>query len=149
MKKNLILISCLLICSLQMFSQKIEKMKLTKNEIPKEYKLTEENQCKSIQASTFFKNPKMYEMIYGKIKSKEIQNFENSTDSGSILYLEFEEKFESESFVKSLLWGKSDKPTNKNPEEIYFINNILIIWSFNKESELKKLSKTKVESEKK
>ncbi|MCD1116968.1 hypothetical protein [Chryseobacterium turcicum] len=124
-------------------------MKLTESEIPKEYKLTEENQCKSIQASILFNNPKMYEMIFGKIKSQEIQNFESSKDSGSILYLEFANKFESESFVKSLLWGTSNKPTNKNPEEIYFKNNILIIWSFNKESELKKLSKTKVEAGKK
>ena len=149
MKKYLLLISCLVICSTNMFSQKIEKMKLSELEIPKDYKLTEDDQCKSIQASIFFKNPNMYEMIYGKIKSKEVQNFENATDSGSILYLEFEEKFESVSFVNSLIWGKSDKPTSKNPEEIYVENNILIIWSFNKESELKKLSKAKVELEKK
>ena len=149
MKKYLMLIICLVIYSTNMFSQKIEKMKLSELEIPKDYKLTEESRCKSIQASIFFKNPEMYEMIYGKIKSKEVQNFENETDSGSILYLEFEEKFESISFVKGLIWGKSDKPTSKNPEEIYVENNILIIWSFNKESELKKLSKAKVESEKK
>jgi hypothetical protein len=130
-----------------MFAQNISKLKLTENEISEEYKITENNQCKSIQASTLFKNPEMYEMIFGKIKSKEIQNFENSKDSGSILYLEFDEKFQNESFLKGLLWGKSDKPTNKNPEEIFVKNNILIIWSFKNDSELKKLSKKKLESE--
>lgn len=142
------LIICLVIYSTNMFSQKIENMKLSELEIPKDYKLTEESQCKSIQSSIFFNNPEIYEKIYGKIKSKEVQNFENETDSGSILYLEFEEKFEAISFVKGLLWGESDKPTSKYPEEIYVENNILIIWSFNKKSELKKLSKAKVESEK-
>jgi hypothetical protein len=132
---------------MNIFSQQIEKMKLSENEITKEYRITENNQSKSIQASTLFKNPEMYEMIYGKIKSKEIQNFENAKDSGSIMYLEFEKNFESESFIKGLIWGKNKKPTNENPEEIFVKENILIIWSFEENSELKKLSKKKIELE--
>ena len=89
----------------------------------------------------------MYEMIYGKIKSKEIQNFESSQDSGSILYLKFENDFENENFIKGLIWGKSKKPTNGNPEEIFIKKNTVIIWSFEKESVLKELSKKKIELE--
>ena len=147
MKNYLLFIGSLLMFSMNIFSQKIEKIKLTKLEIPKEYKLTENSQCKSIQANLLFKNPEMYQMIYGKIKSKEIQNFESSQDSGSILYLEFEKDFESENFIKGLIWGKSKKPTDGNPEEIFVKKNTVIIWSFEKESVLKELSKKKIELE--
>lgn len=147
MKKIIMLVSCLMIFSLNIFSQKIEKMKLLENEIPAEYKISEKNQCKSIQASTLFENPEMYEMIYGKIKSKKIQNFENTKDSGSILYLEFEKNFKGESFIQGLIWGGNKKPTNENPEEILVKDKILIIWSFNRESELKNLSKKKIDLE--
>ena len=147
MKNYLLFIGSLLMFSMNIFSQKIEKIKLTELEIPKEYKLTENSQCKSIQANLLFKNPEMYEMIYGKIKSKEIQNFESSQDSGSILYLKFENDFENENFIKGLIWGKSKKPTNGNPEEIFIKKNTVIIWSFEKESLLKELSKKKIELE--
>ena len=147
MKNYLLFIGSLLMFSMNIFSQKIEKIKLTELEIPKEYKLTENSQCKSIQANLLFKNPEMYEMIYGKIKSKEIQNFESSQDSGSILYLKFENDFENENFIKGLIWGKSKKPTNGNPEEIFIKKNTVIIWSFEKESVLKELSKKKIELE--
>jgi hypothetical protein len=63
------------------------------------------------------------------------------------MYLEFEKNFESESFIKGLIWGKNKKPTNENPEEIFVKENILIIWSFEENSELKKLSKKKIELE--
>ena len=147
MKNYLLFIGSLLMFSMNIFSQKIEKIKLTELEIPKEYKLTENSQCKSIQANLLFKNPEMYEMIYGKIKSKEIQNFKSSQDSGSILYLKFENDFENENFIKGLIWGKSKKPTNGNPEEIFIKKNTVIIWSFEKESVLKELSKKKIELE--
>ena len=147
MKKIILITSCLIMFTISLFSQKLEKIKLTELEIPAEYKLSENSQCKSIQASTLFKNPEMYEMIYGKIKNKQIQNFENAKDSGSVLYIEFEKNFENESFIKSLIWGKSDKPTKKNPEEIFVKNNVLIIWSFEDKSELKIISKKKIEIE--
>ena len=147
MKKSFILVNFLLVFSINIFAQKTEKMILFENEIPKEYKITENNQCKSMQATLLFKNPEMYEMIYGKIKSKKIQNFENPEDSGSVLYIEFEKNFKSESFIKGLIWGKSKNPTDKNPEEILVKNNILVIWSFDKKSKLKEISKKKIELE--
>ena len=147
MKKSLILLNLLTVFSINIFAQKVEKLILLENEIPNEYKIVESNKCKSIQSTLLFKNPEMYEMLYGKIVSKKIQNFENSKDSGSVLYLEFEKKFESESFIKGLIWGGSKNPTEKNPEEIMVKNNILVIWSFNKISKLKEISKKKIELE--
>jgi hypothetical protein len=107
-------------------AQTLEKIKLAENEIPTEYKLTNESQCISIQACTFYESPDMYESFIGKIKSKDIQNFENKKDSGSIMYFEFEEKFEMESFLKGLLWG-GNKATREHPEQIFVKDKILII----------------------
>ncbi|WP_310380379.1 hypothetical protein [Flavobacterium sp.] len=138
---------CLLFFSLtSLVAQNIEKLKLVDNEIPKEYTLTENDNAFSIQARLFYKNPDMYSMIIGKVKNKEVQNFQSSNDSGSIMYFEFEENFTVESFLKGLLWGQSKKPTNDHPEEFFVKGNLLIIWSFTKNSALKLLSKNKIES---
>lgn len=138
---------CLLFFSLtSLVAQNIEKLKLVDNEIPKEYALTEKEKAFSIQARLFYKNPDMYSMIIGKVKNKEVQNFEGSNDSGSIMYFEFEENFTAERFLKGLLWGQSKKPTNEHPEEIFVKGNLLLIWSFTKNSPLKLLSKNKIES---
>ncbi len=141
------IVICLLFFSLtSLVAQNIEKLKLVENEMPKEYKLTGNDKAISIQAHLFYKNPDMYSMIIGKIKSKEVQNFESSNDSGSIMYFEFEDDFSGESFLKGLLWGQSNKPTKEHPEEIFIKGNLLIIWSFTKNSELKLLSKKKIEA---
>lgn len=141
------IVICLLFFSLtDLVAQNIEKLKILENEMPKEYKLTENDKAISIQARLFYKNPDMYSMIIGKVKNKEVQNFVSSNDSGSIMYFEFEDDFSGESFLKGLLWGQSKKPTNEHPEEIFVKGNLLIIWSFTKNSELKILSKNKVET---
>ena len=144
MKNTLLLL--LFIASSNLFAQNFDKLKLAENEIPNDYKLTEESKCISIQACTFYKNPGMYSALIGKIKSKEIQNFENKRDSGSIMYFEFEKDFEMQGFIEGLLWG-GKKPTKEHPEEFFSWKNILIIWSFSQNSDLKKISKEKIELE--
>lgn len=142
--KNILLIF-LFTTSSNLFAQNFDKLKLTENEILNDYKLTEESKCISIQACTFYENPGMYSGLIGKIKSKEIQNFENKKDSGSIMYFEFEKDFVMKGFLEGLLWG-GKKPTKEHPEEFFVWKNILIIWSFSQNNELKKISKDKIES---
>jgi hypothetical protein len=127
-------------------AQTFDEIKLAENEIPTEYKLTNEPQCISIQACAFYDSPDMYEILIGKLKSKDIQNFENKKDSGSIMYFEFEKKFEMESFLKGLLWG-GNKATREHPEQIFVKDKILIIYSFPLKSSLVEVSKKKVETE--
>jgi hypothetical protein len=143
--KNILFLFAILY-SFNTSAQTLEKIKLAENEIPAEYKLTNEPQCISIQACTFYKRPDMYESFIGKLKSKDIQNFENKKDSGSIMYFEFEEKFEMESFLKGLLWG-GNKATKEHPEQIYVKDKIVIIYSFPLKSSLVEVSKKKVETE--
>lgn len=143
--KNILFI-LLITLSSNLFAQNFEKLKLTENEIPNGYKLTKESKCISIQACTFYESPGMYSGLIGKVKSKEIQNFENKKDSGSIMYFEFEKDFEMKGFLEGLLWG-GKKSTKEHPEEIFVWKNILIIWSFSQNSELKKISKEKIELE--
>ena len=60
------------------------------------------------------------------------------------MYFEFEKDFKGEGFLQGLLYGKSDKPTEAHPEEFIKKGEILIIYSFKRESDLKKLSQDKV-----
>lgn len=144
MKKSIVPFTILFLISSNLFSQSLDKFKITNEELPKEYTLTEETQCQAIQACLFYKQTNIYSSFLGKVKSKEIQNFENKNDSGSIMYFEFEKDFEGEGFLKGLLWGKSNEPTKAHPEEIIVKGKFLIVYSFKKESDLKKLSQDKI-----
>ncbi len=143
--KNIVFILTLLY-SFTITAQKFEKIKLAENEIPLGYKVTNKSQCISIQACTFYSNPEIYSSIIGKVKSKDVQNFENKKDSGSIMYFEFEEKFEMEGFLKGLFWG-GKKATREHPEEIFVKDTILIVYSFPLESKIIEVSKNKVKTE--
>ena len=140
--KNTLLLIALLITTLG-YSQTFDALKLTDTDIPEGYTLTEDLKCIAIQAHLLFKNPEMYSALIGKVKSKESQNFNNKKDSGSILFFEFENNFEKQSFIEGLLWG-GKKPSNQHPEEIFVKDNILIIWSFAQNSPLKEISKNKI-----
>lgn len=144
MKKNIYTFTMLFLISSNLFSQSFEKLKISNEELPKEYNLTVGTQCQAIQACLFYKQTDIYSSFLGKVKLKEIQNFESKNDSGSIMYFEFEKDFEGEGFLKGLLWGQSDKPTKTHPEEIIVRGEILIIYSFKKDSDLKKLSQDKI-----
>lgn len=144
MKKTFIAFTILFLITSKLFSQSLDKLKISSEELPKEYTLTEKTQCQAIQACLFYKQTDMYSSFLGKVKSKEIQNFENKNDNGSIMYFEFEKEFKGEGFLKGLLWGQSDEPTKAHPEEIIVKGNILIVYSFKKESDLKKFSQDKI-----
>jgi len=144
MKKTIIAFTILFLISSNLFSQSLDKLKISSEELPKGYTLTEETQCQAIQACLFYKQTNVYSSFLGKVKSQDIQNFESKNDSGSIMYFEFEKDFEGEGFLKGLLWGQSDKPTKAHPEEIIIKGKILIVYSFKQESDLKKLSQAKI-----
>lgn len=126
------------------FAQEIEQLKLSKDEIPEGYASTDKVLCKSAQASLFYKSPEMYSMILGKVVEKEHQSFEKKGDKGTILYFIFDEDITGNAFIPGLLWGKAHKPTKAHPEEYIAKGNTLVIWSFDKDSTLKKMSKEKV-----
>ena len=142
MKKLFYSVAFLLLMCTNLFSQSIEKLKISGEELPKEYVMTKETQCKSVQACAFYKQTDLYSSFLGKVKSKEIQNFQSKKDSGSIMYFEFENDFDGEGFLKGLLWG-SELPSKLHPEEFIAKGKFLIIYSFEKDSELKKLAQNK------
>lgn len=143
MKQTLSLLTFTFLISVNVIAQNIDSLKLSASEIPKEYSVSKENNCISIQACTFYKNPDMYEMFIGKVKNKNFQSFDSKNDKGSIMYFEFEKPFEGGGFLGGLLWG-GDKPTKDHPEEFFIKGNFLIIWSFYKGSAIKKISEDKV-----
>lgn len=125
------------------YGQSIDSLALSSKEIPEGYSLSKKDQCISIQACTFYDSPDIYEMLIGKIKRKEIQNFVSKKDNGSIMYFEFDGDFKGEGFLEGLLWGGS-KPTKEHPETYLAKKNILVIWSFNKGSAIQKMSEDKI-----
>ena len=127
------------------YGQSIDSLKLGAKEIPEGYTATEVNNCISIQACTLYDNPELYGMLIGKLKTKQIQNFDSKKDKGSIMYFEFEDGFKGEGFLDGLLWG-GNKPTKEHPEEYYAKGNFLIIWSFKKGSIITKISRDKVKA---
>ena len=143
MTKFLTILSIAFLVAIKSNGQSIDSLKLLDKEIPEGYTLTIKNNCISIQACTFYDNPEMYEALIGKLKRKQIQNFDSKKDNGSIMYFEFEEGFKGEGFLGGLLWG-GDKPTKEHPEEYLAKGNFLIIWSFKKGSFMTATSKNKV-----
>ena|SRR5687768_10234560 len=144
MKNRLILFIFCLASHFATFGQTaFDEFKLTEQEIPEKYKTSEEILAKSIQPKIFYNNPDLYEGILGSVKSKGFQSFESQEDKGTVFFFEYEEKVEGEGFLEGLLWGGT-KPTKDHPEEYLIKDNILIIWSFVRKSEIKDLSKQKI-----
>lgn len=133
------------VLTVQSNAQSIDSLKLSDKEIPEGYTFTKDNNCISIQACTFYDDPGLYGALIGKLKSKQIQNFDSKKDKGSIMYFEFEDGFNGEGFLGGLLWG-GDKPTKEHPEEYYAKGNFLIIWSFKKGSVVTKASREKIKA---
>jgi hypothetical protein len=125
------------------WSQTFDRLKLVDDEIPKEYKTTEEILSKAVQPKIFYDNPGLYENILGTVKSKDYQSFQSKDDEGTVFFFEYESKVDGEGFLEGLLWGGS-KPTKEHPEEYLIKDNILIIWSFVKKSEIRNLSRKKI-----
>lgn len=145
MSKLLFTAAIVLLLAFQSSAQSIDSLKLSEKEIPQGYALTEKNNCISIQACLFYEKTAMYEVLIGKVKSKQIQSFDSKKDKGSIMYFEFERAFDGEGFLGGLLWG-GNKPSSEHPEEFYAKGNILVIWSFKKDSPLKKVSTEKIKA---
>lgn len=145
MNKFLTILSIAFLLTIKSSGQTIDSLKLSDKEIPEGYALTKDNNCISIQACTLYDNPEMYGALIGKLKSKQIQNFDSKKDKGSIMYFEFEDGFKGDGFLGGLLWG-GNKPTKEHPEEYYAKGNFLIIWSFKKGSVVTKTSKDKIKA---
>jgi len=135
-----------LLLTTNIFSQTIADLKLKNKEIPKSYFLSDGNNCVSVQACTFYNDIETYSNIVGTVKSKSMQSFKSKTDSGSIMYFEFENRFKGDRFLQGLLWGKDKEPTDAHPEEYLAKGKFLIIWSFHPDSTIKEKSEAKIDA---
>ena len=146
MKITIPLSALFLLLTTTLFSQTIADLKLKPKEIPKTYALSDSHVCISGQACNFYNDITTYSNIVGTVKSKEIQSFKNKTDSGSIMYFEFENRFKGDTFLQGLLWGRDKEPTDAHPEEYLAKGKFLIIWSFHPDSAIKEKSEAKIDA---
>jgi hypothetical protein len=128
MKIKISLLFLFLLFNSNLFSQTLADLKLKPKEIPKGYTLSDGNNCVSIQACSFYNDIETY------------------SDSGSIMYFEFEHVFKGERFLQGLLWGKGGQPTDEHPEEYLVKGKFLIIWSFHQDSPVKEKSEAKIDT---
>lgn len=123
----------------------VEDIKLRKNEIPKNYEFTNKLFTYSIQVRMFYDEPHLFGSSLSNI-SKQYQSIVGKKERGSILYFKFDKDFSNSDRerVKSNFYGPERRLSAHHPEEIYINNNILIIWAFRPNSEIKKISQEKV-----
>ncbi|HET7000743.1 MAG TPA: hypothetical protein VFI33_05530, partial [Puia sp.] len=126
-------------------AQSIDSLKLTDSEIPAGYTKSNELLCKTPHALSLYQQMDMYESLLGKVEKKDFQSFAKKGDSGSILYFQFQNDFTGQGFLDGLFWGSDGKPSKSEPDEYFAKGNILVVWSFNFKSDLKSISKDKVE----
>jgi hypothetical protein len=134
----------LIICYVCSFGQAIDSLKLADSEIPAEYSKSNEMFCVTPHACSLYNQSDLFETFIGKVVKKEFQSFSAKGDKGTIIYFQFEKEFKGQSFLEPLLWGEGKKPSKSEPDDYYAKGNILILWSFNIKSDLKKISKAKV-----
>lgn len=143
---KLLISAFLILLSNLSFGQSIDSLMLTDNDIPTGYVKSNDLLCKTVHSLSFYEQSDLYAGFLGAIKKKSFQSFEKKGDKGSILYFEFEKEFEGNTFLDGLLWGQPGKPTKAKPDEYFSKANILIIWSLDKSSEIKKISQAKIAS---
>ncbi len=135
----------LLITIISSKGQSIDSLRLNDSEIPIGYAKSNELLCKTPHALSIYQQMDMFESFLGKLEHKDFQSFEKKGDSGSILYFQFQKDFTGQGFLDGLLWGSDGKPSKSEPDEYFAKGNILVVWSFNLKSNLKSISKEKVE----
>jgi hypothetical protein len=144
MRKQFTLTFIFTLLSTLSFAQGIQALKLNEEEVPSEYSKSEKLLCKSTQATILYKNPEMYSMFLGEVVEKSYESYEKKGDKGTVLFFVFDKNITDNAFIPGLLWGDPGKPTKAHPEEYLAKGNILVVWSFDKDSTLKKFSKEKV-----
>jgi len=126
------------------FAQEIDSLKLNAGEIPAGYSQLKKAIFVTPHASSFYDQTDLYESFLGKVVKKDFQAFSKKGDEGSVLYFQFAGDFKGEDFLRGLLWGNENKATKNEPDEYFIKGRILVIWSFNLKSEIKKISMEKV-----
>ena len=144
MLKKIIIIIASTILTTFSFAQTIDSLKLKDTEIPIGYSKSKELLCKTPHSSGLYESIELYESMLGKVINKDFQSFEKKGDKGTILYFQFDNEFKADAFIEGLLWGEHNKPSKSEPDDYFSKGNILIVWSFALDSQLKKISKDKV-----
>jgi hypothetical protein len=116
----------------------LDSLKLKDSEVPEGFKLVKADHVKSIQAATLYDDPSTYAILIGDVTEKGMQSLEGPDGAnGSILYFIFKDAFKGKSFVEPLIWGE-DGPTDEHPEQILVKDNVMVIVSFDKGSDVAK-----------
>jgi hypothetical protein len=94
--------------------------------------------CKSIQVQYFFLRPDAYSAMMPPLMEKEIQSVERDGEKGSILYFRYSGNIEDmKGFFTGLFYGPDGAPSADHPEEFIISRDLMVIFSFERNSALK------------
>jgi len=131
------------ICHAQ--SQTLDSLKLSTSEIPEGYTEVSIMLNKAYHPVIIYENNDMFSDKLGEIKNKTYQSLKGRGDKGTVFIIELVQPMTDTNWVKPFLYGPSEmRPTAMHPEEFLIHGNFLIIWSFDFNSKIKKISMEKI-----
>jgi|GEM_PF-3877932 len=117
----------------------LQNLLLTKSDIGGKAILDKKLICKTFQVQVYYTNPEAYGMLLPPLQEKEIQSVEKGSERGSVMYFRYKENIEKyRGFFTGLFYGDSQGPSMEHPEEFIITGDIMIIFCFPRDSELKK-----------
>ena len=131
------------ICHAQ--SQTLDSLKLTTSEIPEGYTEVSTMLNKAFHPVIIYDNNDLVSDQLGEIKNKTYQSLKGRGDKGTVFIIELVKPMTDTNWVKPFLYGPSEmQPSAMHPEEFLIHGNFLIIWSFDYNSKIKKISMEKI-----
>jgi hypothetical protein len=119
-----------------------DSLQLRPADLPKGHALATTDYTRSIQAASLYDDAAMYAPLIGNVAQKSRQSIDGSDmENGTILYFRFDKRLADHAFIDALIWGEDGKPTDEHPEEILVKDNVIVILSFAKGSDVGKQMK--------
>lgn len=128
---------------------RIDSLLLVKSDLPGGYKFVDKEIPITNQASSLYNQIDMYSMIL-KIRAtdKKYQSIKSSKDKGTAYYILFDSSADkAKGFAQGLIWGTKES-NDEHPDEIIVKGKLMIVLSFNKDSNIKEIIKRKIEVKK-
>lgn len=107
---------------------------LSEDDLDSRYTITTDTYFDSVHPVVFYDHPD----LYGILNPPQMKYFQtiiqNKSVQGTVFYYQYGSEDDAKKaayFLKGLLWGENGFPSPSCPEEIYVINDMLLVFSFN------------------
>ena len=133
-----------LACGALAAEQSIDRLKLTKADLPEGYELGTDIRAISIQPVTFYDKPDQMGLLPMPVKKAHQELRYKGATRGTLMMFQYKNADEAgsiEGFLKGLLWGEPTGPSEMHPEELYVADNVIFVFCFGYRSDESQLVK--------